>query len=207
MKLTYFFDPLCSWCFGFSPVIKQLHKSYHELLELEVISGGMITGEESGPVGEVASYIKTAYRDVERVSGIQFGDTFVQDVLKNGTTVFNSLTPSLAMSVIKRDRPEQVFLYAADLNHKIFKEGKAPENLEWYRPLARKYDMVPKYFLDSMHSEEIQRNTIMDFMKTQQFGVNGFPTLLLEKNGEHHVITKGYSRLPDVVRKIEAILK
>lgn len=206
MKLTYFFDPLCIWCYGFSPVIEQLHESYSDLLELEVISGGMITGDKAGPIGEVAGFIKTAYRDVERVTGMTFGEQFTDRVLKNGETIFNSLTPSQAMSVIKVRKPEMAFLYSTDLQRQIFQEGQAPEDLEWYRPLARKYDIVPKFFLDLMHSEEIQRSTIMDFMKTQQFGVNGFPTLLLEKNGEHHVITKGYSRLPDVVRKIEELI-
>lgn len=206
MKLQYFFDPLCSWCYGFSPVIEQLHKSYHELIELEIISAGMITGDQAGPIEEVAPYIKTVCRDVERVTGITFGEAFVTDVLEDGRTIFNSMTPSQAMSVIKLRKPERAFLYAADLQRGIYKEGQAPEDLEWYRPLARKYDIVPKFFLDLMHSEEVQRSTIMDFMKTGQFGVTGFPTLLLEKNGEHHVITKGYSRLPDVVRNIEELI-
>ncbi len=58
-KLIYVYDALCGWCYGFSPVISKIHKEYKDSLEFEVISGGMILGDRIGPIGEVASYIKT----------------------------------------------------------------------------------------------------------------------------------------------------
>jgi len=40
VKLIYYFDALCGWCFGFSPVISQLEKEFEDRLNFEVISGG-----------------------------------------------------------------------------------------------------------------------------------------------------------------------
>jgi putative protein-disulfide isomerase len=40
--LYYVYDPLCGWCYGFSPVINQLKESMQDEFTIEVISGVMV---------------------------------------------------------------------------------------------------------------------------------------------------------------------
>ena len=76
-KLIYVYDALCGWCFGFSPVMSTFAKKYQSEIEVQVVSGGMIRGDRIGPIGEVAPYIKEAYKTVEDSTGITFGKAFL----------------------------------------------------------------------------------------------------------------------------------
>ena len=43
MKIIYFTDPMCSWCYGFAPVIEKIQENYPEI-KWEIIAGGYSPG-------------------------------------------------------------------------------------------------------------------------------------------------------------------
>ena len=96
MKLIYYFDALCGWCYGFSPVMSKVQEKYSGKLDIEVVSGGLFLGKRAGGVNEVAPHIKAgAYKSVERRTGVKFGQTFLEDVLKNGNMTPYDLSPAI----------------------------------------------------------------------------------------------------------------
>jgi len=42
--LIYFADPMCSWCWGFAPVIAQVRERYGEALPVRLVLGGLRPG-------------------------------------------------------------------------------------------------------------------------------------------------------------------
>ena len=42
--LIYFTDPMCSWCYGFSPVIDEIRRAYGDALPIRVVMGGLCLG-------------------------------------------------------------------------------------------------------------------------------------------------------------------
>jgi len=53
--LIYFADPMCSWCYGFSPVIDDIRRAYGNALPIRVVMGGLRPGTDK-PVTEAAKY-------------------------------------------------------------------------------------------------------------------------------------------------------
>ena len=49
--LWYFADPMCSWCWGFSPVITQVKENYLDKLNIALVMGGLQT-EDVGVMSE-----------------------------------------------------------------------------------------------------------------------------------------------------------
>ena len=41
LRFVYFADPMCSWCYGFSPVITALAERFEGRLGLQVVMGGL----------------------------------------------------------------------------------------------------------------------------------------------------------------------
>ncbi len=82
--IFYFYDALCSWCYGFSPVLKKLSEKYEDEFDFQVISGGMQTGDRKQPVSDIRDYLKGAYLNVTARTGVQFGADFME-VLEDGT--------------------------------------------------------------------------------------------------------------------------
>jgi putative protein-disulfide isomerase len=192
MKIVYVYDALCGWCYGFSPVMSQFQEKYNDTLEFEVISGGMITGNRIGAIGEVASYISWAYKDVEKATGIKFGEEFLNKTLKNGTATFTSIPPAIALSVFKTLDPKNSIQFASELQKAIYFDGTEPENLDAYGQIASKFGLDAKSFVLKMNDPLYKKLAEDDFKKSAELNVSGFPTLFIEINGTYHKIGSGY---------------
>ncbi len=193
MKIIYVYDALCGWCYGFSPVMEKFQASYSDKLEFEVLSGGMITGERIGPIGEVASYISSAYKDVENATGVTFGDEFIGQTLKNGTAIFTSIPPAIALSVFKEiDSNGRSFSFASALQRAIYFDGIAPGNINEYGCIAEQFGLNAEYFIEKMKDPKYKDMADADFEKSAKLKVSGFPTVFLLKNGKYYKIGSGY---------------
>ena len=75
--IYYCYDAWCGWCYGFSPVIKQLEVEFNDKLSFEVLSGGMIPADNPKPIRAMAGYISEGYRRVEEMTGVKFGADYL----------------------------------------------------------------------------------------------------------------------------------
>jgi len=192
MKIVYVYDALCGWCYGFSPVITQFENKYEESLIFEVISGGMVTGSRIGPIGEVASYISWAYKDVEKATGVKFGSEFLNKTLKKGDAIFTSIPSAIALSVFKDLHPKNSIQFASELQKAIYFDGIEPENLEAYGQISAKFGLDAKLFVLKMKDPLFKKLAEDDFKKSAELNVSGFPTIFIEINGTYYKIGSGY---------------
>ncbi len=200
MKILYVYDALCGWCYGFSPVITDF-VNRHEL-ECSVISGGMITGDRIGPIGEVAPYIKQAYKEVEDRCGVTFGQAFL-DVLDEGSMVFTSIPAAVAMSVFKDCGDGDDLAFAKAVQEQIYYHGKAPGNPQTFATLAAQHGCDKEAFLNDMQSNTYQQKAQADFQLSQQLQVSGFPTVFLTQGQQAIHIARGYVPLEDLEKNYE----
>lgn len=190
--LHYVYDALCGWCYGFSPVIQALHARHGARITVEVHAGGMVLGDRVGPIGEVAPYIRWAYKEVEARTGVTFGKAFLEGTLAEGTATFTSLPPARALAVVKADRPELAVAYAAGLQHGIYHDGQLPEEASWYADLAESLGMDRQAFARALADDASLRGAKADMAFAQRMGVQGFPTVFLEQDGSYALLARGY---------------
>ncbi len=72
----YVADPLCSWCYGFAPVMDQLAAHFAGRLGVRVIMGGLRAGNTKAMRAEDKAYIKDAWTRVAAASGQKFDHAF-----------------------------------------------------------------------------------------------------------------------------------
>lgn len=191
-RLIYVYDALCGWCFGFSPTMKQIKNHYGEKLDYTIISGGLRLPPNTGPIGVVAPYIKTAYKDVENACGVKFGDRFVNGTLAEGTMVMNSLPPAIALGIMKERYPDKAFEFGSLLHDMIYVDGNGTEDYSIYGKYAAKLGYDEKEFNTKMNAPHYLKLAQMDFEAAQQLGATSFPTVLIEKQGMVTVLFRGY---------------
>ena len=51
-ELLYLHDPLCGWCYGTSAAINELQAEFAGRLDVSVLCGGMVVGDDAGPIAE-----------------------------------------------------------------------------------------------------------------------------------------------------------
>ena len=190
-RLIYVYDALCGWCYGFSPVIHGVYDDYQDQLYFQVVSGGMMMGERAGPIGEVAPFIKDAYKTVENHTGIKFGQPFL-DRFEEGSMVFRSLQPAIAMAVFRETQADRAIEFAHTLQKAVYFDGMPPDDSAAYGPYAAEYGFDPDAFVAEMADTAYTRLANIDFQFSQQLGVNGFPTVFLYKDEQLYLLARGY---------------
>jgi len=189
--IIYIYDALCGWCYGFSPVMQQLKENYKDDMEFTVLSGGMIGGERVGPIGEVAGYISEAYKTVEERTGVKFGEDFLE-LLQEGKAIFNSVPPSVALTVFKAQKPQEALEFAGRLQRAIYHEGIEPENVAAYGKMAEEFGLNAEEFVAAMQSEEFKQATLQEFQQVAQWEIKGFPSVIMATQEKLYLIAQGY---------------
>src|SRR5690348_154615 len=70
--LIYFADPMCSWCWGFVPVVAQIRKIWGDNLPIRLVMGGLRPGTDK-PVTEAAkASMREHWGHVTEASGQPF---------------------------------------------------------------------------------------------------------------------------------------
>lgn len=191
-KLIYIFDPLCGWCYGFSPVMQSLQDQYQGVFDFEVVAGGMMTGDNVRTAAEMANFLKGAYPNVEKRTGVTFGEDFLEGTLNSPNRRFNSMPACQALALFKQEKPEQALNYAHALQKAIYQEGIDCEDEQALAAVAASFGLEAQAFAQKLGTPEAEELAKQDFARAAYFGAKGFPTLLFEKDGEYFLLSNGY---------------
>lgn len=208
--LIYCYDAYCGWCYGFSPVIKQVAIDYSDRLDFEVLSGGMIDAENPKPISAMAGFIAKAYKTVEETTGIQFGQDFLWHIFNPDKSDWfpASEKPAIALSVFKEYHPTQQVAFAADLQYALNYEGRDLCDDEAYRHLLAKYGLNAEEFYQKLHSEAYKEKAYYDFSLCKQLQVTGFPAVLIQTaDSKFYLVARGYTDAATLRQRIDNVLK
>ncbi len=205
-RIIYIYDALCGWCYGFSPEVKKLEKTWRDKLPFEVLSGGMVPATRAHPLSTMAAYIKNAHKQVEQLSGVKFGSAFLNDTLNSTTLVMNSEPPALALSIAKKHYPELGVSFAHEIQYSFYYEGHDLNAEETYKNIAKKLDMQTALFSNFKENEQAIADTIEEFRVVQHLGVSGFPSLLLQQGEQLQWLSRGYSSYEQINEKLSSLV-
>lgn len=90
-RIIYGFDPLCGWCFGFTPALRKLTELRPDI-PIDLCLGGLVTGERVRPYAEMSDYIRGASKRLASVTGQALGEAFFERLLSR-LDVIASSTP------------------------------------------------------------------------------------------------------------------
>jgi len=204
--LHYFQDTLCGWCYGFGPTIMLIAEEWSEHLEVVVYSGGMITGDNTRALSEMADSISEARQRVEETTGVTFGDSFLHGLLTRQDIVLDSEPPSRALETMRALRPELTLEFSHRLQRALYADGLDLNNEDTYRKLASEVGIESDEFVELMNSSEIHDAVADEFEYVGSLGIGGFPTLLLEIEDNVHMLSNGYAPYDHIDTMLRSVL-
>lgn len=204
-KLLYFYDPLCGWCFGFSPVIKKLEKEFQSQIDFEAISGGMVLGDRVKPLSEMKDYLKEAMPRLEEMTGVKFGKPYLE-ILEEGSLMLNSELPCIAMTVYKSMTNKSSVEFASALQSTLYEKGINLNEIENYKELVESFDLPWEVFKSKLEDPAYKEKTYQEFQIGQQMGIGGFPSVVLSIGKQGYLIARGYRPESEMKAVIEEIL-
>lgn len=207
--LIYCYDAYCGWCYSFSPVMKKIEEQFKGQLDVEVLSGGMMTGENKAPIEKIGPFIQGAYKRVEELTGIKFGEDFLWHVFNPNQSdwVMNSEKPAIALCIFKELYPEQQLSFASDMQYALNYEGRDLDDDEAYRHLLDKYIIDAGDFYTKLHSNEYKQQAYYEFALCKQLQVTAFPQVLLQTSEtKFHLLARGFTPYEAMEERITKVL-
>ncbi len=204
-RLVYVFDPLCGWCYGFSPVVRSLYEATRRRANWEVLAGGMVVGDRVGPIGRLSEFLKEALPRVEGTTGVRFGQAFTTEILERGTLVLSSLEPSRALQAVKTLANDRALAYAVGLQKALYEDGRDVTSLEVLGEVAEAVRVVG-FEIEYMKTETYEQ-TLAEFRLVADMGITGFPTLLGFDGESGKVFSRGWSPFESVFESVNRWLE
>jgi putative protein-disulfide isomerase len=190
--LIYFADPMCSWCYGFSPVIDQVRQAYGRALPIRVIMGGLRPGTEQPMTDKAKAEVAGHWSHVHEATGLPFDSA----VIDEPGFVYDTDPAARAVVIARRQGGDELALrYLAAAQRGFYAEGRNVTSAEVLGDLAAEFGLDRAAFLESWAGEDAKAETWRDYAISQRAGVTGFPTLVGGPNdqGVYGVVTRGYA--------------
>ena len=206
-QIIYVFDPLCGWCYGFSPVMKQAYDTFKEKADFKVITGGMIIGDQIGPIGNIAQFLKGATARVTERTGARFSSLFLDTILTEGTQLLTSMEPSIAVQICKQEKPERLFEFMSELHKDIYIMGLQTAIPSDYGRLAMNMGFDKNKFINNMQDKEYKELALADFAEASRLNIQSYPAVLLRNKGVYKELTRGYRNWEELENILNEELK
>lgn len=190
-RLLYVMDPMCSWCWGFAPVLEGLAEQAAAAgVGLDLVLGGL--RRDSVAIDAAARVRYLGYWQAVNVSTGQLFD--FTDGLPVGM-VYDTEPACRAVVTARNLDPQSAWPLAKQIQRAFYTEGVDVTRASVLVDLAERAGIPRIVFAEAFDSAEQRAATAADFSWVQDLGIAGFPTLLAERDGQLALLTNGYQPL------------
>lgn len=196
LQLIYFADPMCSWCYGFSPVVQTLRQRYAEVLPIRLIMGGLRPGTETPMPEEARRTLVHHWDEIGAMTGVPFSPALAE---REGF-VYDTDPAARAVVLARRTSDADALDMLERLHGLFYAEGLDVTDDAVLADAAAAQGFDRDSFRAGLKQESLKEETWRDYAISQRAGVTGFPTVIVGPNadGAYSPVTRGYND-PDVV--------
>ena len=203
-RLYYFADPMCSWCYGFAPVMDKLRKAFGAQFDIRLVMGGLRPGKLAEPMTPArARLMRQHWREVAKMTGQPFED----DIFKRDDFVYDTEPAAKAVIVMERLAPEHAYDYYHEIQRAFYAHSQDITSPEVLANFARRFGVSATDFATAFASEEAHKETWGQFTFSASLGVKEFPALVLEEAGQYMLLMRGWQPFEEISLTLAKVLK
>jgi putative protein-disulfide isomerase len=206
-SLIYIADPMCSWCYGFGPELNALLEGLPQM-PIHIVVGGLRAYNRKAMDAELKTTLLSHWQHVEERTGLPFS----RDALAREGFVYDTEPACRAVVSARTLAPNAALPVFHAIQHAFYAQGldvTQGDVLAKVATTALKDAGVTTdtaAFLDHWNSAAAITATNDDFTQTQRWGVTGFPTLVLERDGRLDLVASGYTTMPALVESLQQLV-
>lgn len=205
--LIYIADPMCSWCYGFGPELTALLEGLPGL-PTEIVTGGMRAYNTEPLNDQSRAELMAHWQQVADKTGLSFST----DTISQEGFIYNTEPACRAVVTARQLAPKATLSVFQAIQHAFYAEGLDVTRTEVLSEVAATaltkagFPIGAAAFQTVFLSESAILGTHTDFNRTKEWGVDGFPTLVLEHNGSLDLVTAGFLQMPMLVEQMQTII-
>ena len=91
--------------------------------------------------------------------------------------------------------------------HRFYVLNQDPAKVDFYKPICLELGLDFERFSSLFVSDEMKQATQADFQLNRQWGVRGYPTILVRKGDQLHAIATGFATFEEMWGRAEQVIK
>lgn len=198
--LYYVADPMCSWCWGFHPVLEKVKEVLPEGISPVYVMGGLARDSDEPMPEEVRAYVQNAWRDVTVRTGASFNHDFWEKCEPRRSTY-----PSCRAFYAAQEQEAGVMMFEA-IQRAYYQEAQNPSDVETLIALADKNGLDADQFATDLASPQIEQMMQNGFNVRRSMNANQFPSLVVREGETVVFVTKGYNDAELVLAQLRLAL-
>jgi len=183
---------MCSWCWGFHPVIEELREKHSDKFQFSLVVGGLRTKGQMPWTDESKNYLAQNWNAVAQQTKQPFNFS-----LLNREHFDYDTYPACKAIVTVRELwgDEASFEYLSKIQEAFYAKGEDTTSVE----TLLKYVEDENKFLEFYESNRAEVLIKHDFTKARSMGANSFPSVVKIDREGHMVCQKGYMTIDKVL--------
>jgi len=202
-EIIYVGDPMCSWCYGFSPVIQSLYARHGEAVTMSLVVGGLHVGDNCVNDDRRAAFLREHWNEIEALTG----QPFKLDILDRRGWVYDTEPACRAVVAMRRISSGSEFPYFAAVQAGFYAENRDSDSADTYAGAAGGFGVDRDEFLAAYEDPAVKEETIGDFRWAQTICVTGLPAVLVKEEQRYAALTLRYQPLEALAEPLERWLR
>jgi putative protein-disulfide isomerase len=199
-ELIFVLDPMCSWCWGFAPVIDELQSTFGDEYRFSLVLGGLRTKGEMSWNEMSREYLKGHWRQVSQRTGQMFSDRLFEKESFDYDTY-----PACKAVITVRELfgMQSAFAYLHTIQEAFYTRAEDITNIDVLCDLLQTVQLDSTAFRDFFESDRAELLMEHDFAKARSMGANAFPSVVVIDEEGHMVCQKGYRSLLEMKKLLK----
>lgn len=199
--LVYFADPMCSWCWGFAPVVQAIRERFGPALPIRLVMGGLRPWTEQAMTAHDRADVRNHWEHVHTASGQPFDFAFFD----RERFVYDTEPPSRAVVVLRRRGMDTGLAALRRIHRAFYAENRDVTDTATLAALAAEFGVDEAAFRSEFDSEAAMEETRGDFAIAQSAGIRGFPTLIAgdRDDDQYALVTHGFQPSASILPALE----
>jgi putative protein-disulfide isomerase len=187
-KLVYIFDPMCSWCWGYAPVWQQLKQALDGIVTIEYRVGGLAPDSEEPMPLDMQSILQNTWHSISNKLGTQFNFDFWHHCKPRRSTY-----PACRAVLLARRAGKEGEMIQA-IQHAYYLHARNPSDTLVLAELAKEIGISDvTHFIQQLDSCDVNTELFKEVTYTRSLPIQGFPSLVLNVQGNILPISIDYS--------------
>ena len=202
--LYYVHDPMCSWCWAFAPVLKQLQEQLPEGVEFRRLIGGLAPDTDEPMSEELREMVQGSWRRIQQhVPETELNFAFWTDCEPRRSTY-----PSCrAVIAARRQGAAFELLMNTAIQRAYYTQARNPSDESTLVELAGEIGLDVDRFREALRSEPVQQALEAEIALAREMDVETFPALVFEGRKGFRPIPLAYTDVRPMLEAIETALK
>lgn len=194
---------MCSWCWGFHPVLQKIEQQLDNKVSMQYVLGGLAPDSHAPMPDEMQLFLQKTWRTIEnKIPGTHFNFDFWTQCQPRRSTY----PACRAVIAAKKQDISSEKAIINKIQKAYYLNAKNPSDDDTLIEIANNLTLDSEIFIIDLNSEETQSVLFQEIKLSQQLGAQGFPSLILENKKGCTLLQIDYNNAENILEQIDELM-